>query len=353
MFKNPTKSLARILSMVLACTLILVSFSSMALADTTKTYQFNLAHFFPGTHPAEAVFIQGWIQAIDEATDGQVKITSYPGETLLKAADVYNGVVQGIADIGMSCFSYTRGRFPVLEAFELPGITYANSKSASMVAWKGITELNPVEVQDTHLMMVVATGPGDLFTKTPVRTLDDLKGMEIRATGLSATTISLLGGTPVAMSQAETYEALQKGVVKGNLSPDEVLKGWKHAEVTDYVTLTPFLYNTLFFVTFNQDKWNSMPEELRDTVTEATAKFHEEVGIGLWDMQNAPAMDYAVNEMKMEVITLSEEEAAIWIDKVKPLQEEYTEGVADLTDRDVIGLINELAQQYNLAYSGD
>ncbi len=350
MSKKPS---ARILSVILLCVLIFVSAVSTASGESAKTYQFNLAHFFPGTHPAETAFIQGWIQAVEEATDGQVKITSYPGETLLKAADIYNGVVQGIADIGLSCFAYTRGRFPVLEAFELPGITYANSKSASMVAWEGIQTLNPAEVQDTHLMMVIATGPGDLFTKTPVRTLADLQGMEIRATGLSATTISLLGGTPVAMAQSETYEALQKGVVKGNLSPVEVLKGWKHAEVTKYITLTPFLYNTLFFVTFNLDKWNSMPQELQDKVTAATAKFHEEVGIGLWDAQNAPAMDYAVNEMNMEVITLSDEEAAIWIDKVKPLQEEYKENVADLTDVDVISFINELAQKYNLEYAGD
>ena len=353
MFKKTQKSLARIISVVLLCSMVLVSVSSTALGASSKTYQFNLAHFFPATHPAETVLVQGWIQALDEATGGQVKITSYPGETLLKAADIYNGVVEGIADIGLSCFSYTRGRFPVLEAFELPGIIYANSKSASMVAWEGITTLNPPEVQDTHLMMVIATGPGDLFTKTPVRTLADLQGMEIRATGLSATTISLLGGTPVAMSQAETYEALQKGVVKGNLSPVEVLKGWKHAEVTKYITLTPFLYNTLFFVTFNQDKWNSMPQDLQDAVTATTAKFIEEVGIGLWDMQDGPAMDYAVNEMKMEVITLSDAETAIWIDKVKSLQEDYTKNVAGLTDRDVISFIKELAEKYNLKYAGN
>ena len=353
MFKNPTRSLTRILSMVLLCTLVLVSFSQAALGELSKTYQFNLAHFFPATHNAETILIQGWIEAIDEATDGQVQITSYPGGTLLAAADIYNGVVQGIADIGLSCFAYTPGRFPVLEAFELPGITYANSKSASMVAWEGITTLNPAEIQDTHLMMVVATGPGDLFTKTPVRTLDDLQGMEIRATGLSATTLSLLGGTPVAMAQSETYEALQKGVVQGNLSPVEVLKGWNLAEVSDYITLTPFLYNTLFYITFNLEKWNSMPQDLQDKVTAATTKFHEEVGIGLWDMANEPAMDYAVNEMGMEVITLSDEEKAIWIDKVMPLQEEYTERVADLTDIDVISYINELAEKYNLEYAGD
>ena len=71
------------------------------------------------------------------------------------------------------------------------------------------------------------------------------------------------------MAQSETYEALQKGVVKGNISPVEVLQGWNQAEVTDYITLTPFLYNTLFFVTFNQEKWDSMPQDLQDKVTAA------------------------------------------------------------------------------------
>ena len=118
---------------------------------------------------------------------------------------------------GSFLFSYTRGRFPVLEVFELPGISYMNSKVASQVAWEGIKELNPHEIQDTKLLMVFTTGPGDLYTRTAVRKLEDLKGMEIRATGLSATTLQALGAVPSAMPQSDAYEALTKGVVKGNL----------------------------------------------------------------------------------------------------------------------------------------
>ncbi|MEG3071516.1 MAG: hypothetical protein RQM92_12420 [Candidatus Syntrophopropionicum ammoniitolerans] len=130
---------------------------------------------------------------MEEATNGQVKVISYPQETLLKADGIYDGVVNGIADIGLSCFSYTRGRFPALEAFELPGVTYNNSRVASKVAWEGIKQLNPEEVQDTRLMMVLTTGSGDLFTKAPVQTLADLNGLELRATGLSAKTLKVLG----------------------------------------------------------------------------------------------------------------------------------------------------------------
>ena len=95
--------------------------------------------------------------------------------------------------------------------------------------------------------MVLTTGSGDLFTKVPVQTLEDLQNLGIRATGLSAKTLQVLGANPVAMPQSEAYESLSKGVVQGNLAPLEVLEGWRQAEVTDYVTLTPF-FTTPYFL---------------------------------------------------------------------------------------------------------
>lgn len=331
---------------------MLLSITACSTSETQgEVIELNLAHFFPGTHPVETVFVQGWISAIEDATDGQVIITSHSGSTLIGAANTYSGVVDGVADIGLSCFAYTRGRFPVLEAFELPGIIYENSKVASKVAWEGIKELNPEEVQDTHLLMVIATGPGDLFTKDPIRTLEDIQGYEIRATGLSATTIETLGGTPVGMPQSEAYEALSKGIVKGNLSPVEVLQGWKHAEVTEYLTLTPFLYNTLFFVTMNNDVWDSIPSDLQEIIESTTEDFYNEVGIGLWDMQNEAGLAFAVDEQGMEVITLSDEQAALWIEKVTPVQSTYQEKLTEMgIETDVLALIKSLADKYNSEY---
>jgi len=344
-FKSHKKQLALLLVLIL-----IVSLTSCSTGED-EVIELDLAHFFPATHPAETEFVQGWIETIDDATDGKVKITSYPGGTLLQAADTYNGVETGVADIGLSCFAYTRGRFPVLEAFELPGVVYNNSKAASMVAWDGIQQLNPEEIQDTKLLMVIATGPGDLFTVEPIKSLEDIQGMEIRATGLSAKTIEALGGIPVGMPQSDTYEALSKGIVKGNLSPVEVLKGWNHAEVTDYLTATPFLYNTLFFVTMNLDTWDSIPKDLQEIVLEATAQFYEEVGIGLWDMQNEAALDWAVNEQGMELIELTDEEKQVWIEKVMPIQKDFAASLNDKgIDADVLGVVNELADKYNDIY---
>ncbi len=314
--------------------------------------KFNLAHFFPATHPVETELVQAWIGTVEEETGGRIQIESYPGETLSGAADTYEGVVSGIADIGLSCFTYTRGRFPVLEAFELPGIVYNNSKVASKVAWEGIKALNPEEIQDTKLLMVFATGPGDLFTRVPVESLDDLRNLEIRATGLSARTLQALGAIPVGMSQPETYEALSRGIVEGNLAPVEVLQGWRHAEVTDYITQAPFLYNTLFFITMNLEKWNSLSPELQDSLQSVSEQVFEGKAMNLWDWQNESALQWAVEETGQEIITLSEAEAARWIELVMPLQTDFIDSMNEkvLPGEEIMETVQSLADQYNETY---
>lgn len=352
------KSLGRgILVGLLALNLLLVTgcgqTASAPSEKESQTVELKLAHFFPATHPAEKELIQPWAKAIETATEGRVKITSYPAQTLLQADATYDGVVHGIADLGLSCFSYTRGSFPVSEVFELPGIKYVNSKAASKVAWEGIKQINPKEVQDTKLMMVFTTGPGDLYTKEPVRTLKDLKGLEIRATGLSAKSLTALGATPVAMAQSEAYEALSKGVVKGNLGPDEVLQGWKQAEVTKYLTLTPFLYNNLFYITMNLDKWNAIDPKDQKAIETVNEKFFEDVAMGLWDKQNEAALKYAVNEKGMEVITLTPEEQNQWMSLIKPIQDDF---VAQMNQKgqpgqEILDKVQKLADQYNQEFS--
>jgi len=313
------------------------------------TVELRLAHFFPSTHPVETDLIKPWAQEIEKVTNGKVKITSYHNGSLLPAAQIYEGVVDGIADMGLSCFSYTPGRFPVLEAFELPGITYPTSEAASMVAWGGINGLNPKEIQDTKMLMVFATGPGDLYTKVPVRALKDLKGLEIRATGLSAKTLQALGAVQVGMPQSDAYEALSKGIVKGNLGPVEVLKGWRQAEVTDYVTRTPFLYNTLFFITMNLDKWKSLDPGVQKSIEETSRKYFEEVACGLWDKQNEDAWKWAVETEGIKELKLTPEEAGKWIALIKPIQDDYVDSMnkKGFDGEQILETVKKLAAKHN------
>jgi TRAP-type C4-dicarboxylate transport system substrate-binding protein len=162
----------------------------------------------------------------------------------------------------------------------------------------------------------------------------------------------VLGANPVAMPQSESYEALSKGVVKGNLGPVEVLQGWKNAEVTQYLTRTPFLYNTLFFITMNLDRWNSLSPENQKAIEEVNKKFFEDVAIGLWDKQNEAAWKYAVEEKGMQEIKLSQEEKDKWIAAVKPIQDEFVATMQQkgLPGQEALDTVKALAEKYNKEY---
>lgn len=293
--------------------------------------------FFPPTH-IQCQTAEAWADEIESRSNGAVEITVYSGGTLTKAPQVYEGVVNGISDIGMSCYAYTRGRFPLLEAIDLP-VGYPNGLTATRTANAIVQKYQPEEVSDVHTLYVHAHGPGILASKTEVKALEDLQGLKVRATGLSSKIVQSLGGAPIGMSQPETYEALQKGVVDATLCPIETLKGWKQGEVIDYVTNSQAIgYTTSMFVVMNKDKWASLPQNIQKIFTEVSQEFIDKHGEA-WDQADAEGRAF-VQELGKAMIPLSEAEAARWKQAVQPLLDEYVQnakannlpGEAVLTD---------------------
>ncbi len=312
----------------------------------------KVAHFWSANHFIETEVVQKWAEAVEKATDGLVTVTSYPGETLLKADAIYNGVAEGIADIGLSFFSYTRGRFPVIELLELPGISYNNAQAATEVIWEFIKEMDPKEIHDTKLMFAGSAGIAHIASKKPVRTLEDLKGMEIRTTGASALPIQVLGGVPVAMPMSEAYESLSKGIVQGILGPASPLKTWKLAEVVDYVTLTPFIYTGTFFCTMNLDTWNSFSPDVQKAILDVNEKLFKEKIVSLFQNDDELALKYAVENEDVTILELSPEEVDRWLNILKETRKENVSAAEEkgLPSQRALELIEQLAAKYNVIY---
>lgn len=103
------------------------------------------------------------------------------------------------------------------------------------------------------------------MTSKPVKSLKDLKGMELRVAGTSSEVLKRLGGVPVAMPQSETPEAIQKGVVKGMISSLEILQDFKFAAYTPYATIAN-LPVVSFAVVMNKAKWDSLPADVKKVI---------------------------------------------------------------------------------------
>ncbi|MGC9325809.1 MAG: TRAP transporter substrate-binding protein [Desulfomonilia bacterium] len=302
--------------------------------------------FFPPTH-AQCKAGESWAQEIEKRTDGAVKINVYPGGTLTAADACYDGAVKGISDIGMSCFAYTRGRFPVMEAADLP-LGYTSGKNATLTINEFYAQTQPQELDDVHVFYLHAHGPGLLHTQKPVENLDQIKGMKIRSTGLSAKVVEALGGVPVAMPQGGTYEALQKGVVEGTFAPIETLKGWKQAEVVKYTTDCHMIgYTTAMYVVMNKDKWSQLPEDIQKIFTEVSTE---------WIDVHGAASDEADNEgreftkeLGNSIIELSEEEGKRWESAVKSVINDYVEAAKSkgIDAEKNVALLKELIAKFS------
>jgi TRAP-type C4-dicarboxylate transport system substrate-binding protein len=287
-----------------------------------RTINLNYSIFFPQTHGQCKAAIS-WAEEIERRTGGTVEITIFPGGTLTQANQCYDGVVNGISDIGMSVFAYTRGRFPVMEACDLP-LGYPSGKAASKVVNDYYSSVRPRELDDVKVLYLHAHGPGLLHTKKPVRTLDDLAKMKIRSTGLSAKVVKALGGVPVAMPQGETYESLQKGIVEGTFGPIEVLKGWRQAEVIKYTTNCYTVgYTTAMFVVMNKEKWSSLPSDIQRVMDEVSAEWIDVHG-RTWDEVDSEGKVYTLS-LGNTIIDLSGEESARWRNAVQSVMQEYVE----------------------------
>jgi TRAP-type C4-dicarboxylate transport system substrate-binding protein len=268
-----------------------------------------------------------WAKEIEKRTGGRVQITMHYGGTLTPAPGVYDGVVKGISDVGMSVFAYTRGKFPLLEVIDLP----LGAKSG-WAATKLINDFNnkfqPKELGEVKVMYLHAHGPGILHTKKAVSKLEDLKGMKIRCTGMAAKIVSALGGAPVAMAMGETYDALSRGVVEGSMAPTEALQGWKWGEVVKFTTENfGSSYSTGFFVVMNKDKWNALPPDIQKVIEKVNEEWIEKTGKA-WDEIDKAGRDFIL-KLGNKIIPLSQDEDWKWAKLVKPLLDDYVKAMRE------------------------
>ena len=293
--------------------------ASSSVAQSQTTIHLNYANFPPeGTFPC--VQMERWAKEVEKRTNSRVKVHTFPGGTLVSAKNMFDGVQSGIADIGNFAMSYQPGRFMISEAISLP-VGFPSSKVASMALYDLMEKYNPKEFETVKILAAFTSPPSSFMTKTPVRTLKDLKGMEVRVSGTLADAVQALGATPVAMPQSDTPEAIQKGVVKGIVSSIEVLKDFNFAAYCPYTTIVNIAL-TDFTVVMNKAKWNSLPpdvkkvfDDMKREQSEWTAKYVDD--------HVAEAVDWARQKYNHQVLQLPASDKAEIPKLMKPIIDEY------------------------------
>ncbi len=295
------KQFFKILGVLFLAVALTISVSTVSRAATIKL---SYAFFAP-SRSFPAAQMERWAKEVAKRTNGKVKVSTYPGGTLLGAKNMFDGVISGIADIGCSCPPYMPGRFPLMEAVDLP-VGFTSAAVASAVTWDLYKKYRPASFSKLKVLTMFTCSPGQIMSKVPLKSLKDLKGVEIRGTGISGKYLKAAGVTPVAMPMSSVPESLQKGVVKGLISSIEVMKDFNFASLCQNVTLMGGP-TTSFAVVMNKKKWNSLPDDVKKVINDLSDEQCYWTG-KMEDARGEKAIAWAKKKYKVKIYKLTAKE---------------------------------------------
>ena len=304
---------------------------------------------FPPAPTFPCVQMEHWAKEVAKRTGGKVQVQTFPGGTLLPAKNILDGVISGLADIGNFAMSYQPGRFPVSEAVDLP-FGFTSAKVASLTLYDLVQKYKPKEFEKVKILTLFTCPPTHFMTKSPVKSLADLKGMELRVAGTNAEVVKRLGGIPVAMPQSETPEAIQKGIVKGMVSSMEILQDFKFAAYTPYATVANLPVVT-FAVVMNLEKWNSLPADVKKVFDDMRRE--QSLWTGTYvDEHVAEALAWSKKTYEHQLFSLPEADVETVHGLLQPMVDAYVKKVTSLgldgkqIVADVLALKKKHEQQY-------
>jgi len=270
-----------------------------------------------------------WMKRIEEATKGRVKIVEYPAQTLAKQTAAWQATATGVADMAWTASIFYPGQFPLTDVITLPFLPIPSGEVGSGVLYQLYAKFPEIqnEYRNVKLLTPHIAGPYFLQTvKKQVKTLDDFKGMKVRAiAGPPTAAIKLLGATPLLIPIPDIYLALQKGVLDGAATTFNAGLEWRYYELIKYYTYVP-LYSGASFMIMNLAKWNSLPKDIQEQIASVTGlEAAKRLGKAMRDEVEPSFRETLRKEgYSMNEYTLPQNELNRWIEAGgKPIWDSY------------------------------
>jgi TRAP-type C4-dicarboxylate transport system substrate-binding protein len=176
----------------------------------------------PAAYPATNFHSENLAQFasdVDKASGGKLKITVHPNASLFKAPEIKRAVQGGQAQAGEILLANFQNEWQIFGTDGLPFL--ADSYDASMKLYKAQKPALEKKLgeQGMQLLYAVAWPPQGIYSKKPLATIGDLKGIKWRAYSPATSRIAeLVGAQPVTVQAAEFSQALATGVVESTMT---------------------------------------------------------------------------------------------------------------------------------------
>lgn len=257
-------------------TALVGALAALPVTATAQELTLRYADQFPLTHVGSTMISAAFIKKIETRSEGRIKIEHFPAQQLAKAAGLMDAAKNRISDISFIINTYTADRLPLLTVTDLPGM-FTNAQAGG-VAVNALLQneavLNSYLAEGVRPLFAMAIPPSQLLLTetTKVNSLEDLKGLKIRASG--ATTemaVKSLGMVPVRMPPSDMYLALERGTIDGAVFNVPNMFSYKINEVLKAATVNAGLGQTSMTMVINEGVWQSLSDENRHALAEVAA----------------------------------------------------------------------------------
>ncbi|MGE0417364.1 MAG: C4-dicarboxylate TRAP transporter substrate-binding protein, partial [Acetobacteraceae bacterium] len=235
------------------------------------------AHFLSPKHPVGIGF-QTFADEVKKDTDGKITIRIFPGESLLGAKAISDGVRDDVADLGQVVMTYTPSYYPHGVMINNMAMVGENDMAGAMT----VTELfwlhcKPCQQefarQNQVFLAGTSTSPYVIIAKGDLNGPEKIKGAKLRAGGsLWDRFAKAVGAIGVNIPTSEMYEGLSRGILNGALYAVGGLKTHGLGDVaTQVIMLKTGSFRAAALFSFNQQRWSKLTPDQRTAMFKAAS----------------------------------------------------------------------------------
>jgi len=180
----------------------------------------------------------------------------------------------GVADVGLITPIYVRGGTHLIR-IQSGFYSGAESMEAQVALYRCIAATHPQFDRELAGLKVLAVQggslPGIVTRDKPVRSLEDIKTLRLRAPTELLTVLQSLGADPINMPMGDVYSAMAKGVIDGVIAPADTFRAMHFAEVAQYFNTLVVPRGAYPARAMSMRRWNGLTDEQRDVLDQSTA----------------------------------------------------------------------------------
>lgn len=294
------------------------------LTGTAQAQKFDMKIGFATINDPQHAIGMVLAEEINARSKGRISARVFPAGQLGKIPRMIEGLQLGTQEIFIGPPGFLVGINAAFQVPDAPGLF-----GDVLHAHRSITDptfRDPYSKlalkSGIRMLALYIYGPTSFASRSPVRTLDDLKGKKVRvlATKMESELVGTFGATGVPMPYIEVLPALQRNVIDAVRSSIIVMGGSKFFTVTKFVTVVES--GMIPSAVFASEIWlKKLPADLRKLVVNHTRAMEERfTKIGLEFGNKAEKL---WKDNGAEIIRLSPQDQKAFMDKVRPLGDKY------------------------------